>query len=102
MESILKDVRYGFRMLLRNPGFTAVAVLAITLGIGANTTTFSALDATLFHPFSFPSQDRLGDALGSEPGAALFARVGVARQLQRLAKRESIVRSGGRNQPGPL
>src|SRR5438034_9894382 len=59
METILKDVRYGLRMLLRSPGFTAVALLAITLGIGANTTTFSAMDATLFHPFSFPNQDRL-------------------------------------------
>jgi putative ABC transport system permease protein len=59
METILKDVRYGCRMLLRSPGFTAVALLAITLGIGANTTTFSALDSTLFHPFSFPNQERL-------------------------------------------
>ncbi len=46
-------------MLLRSPGFTAVALLAITLGIAANTTTFSAMDATLFHPFSFPNQNRL-------------------------------------------
>jgi len=59
METILKDVRYGFRMLLRSLGFTAVALLAITLGIAANTTTFSAMDATLFHPFSFPNQNRL-------------------------------------------
>ena len=59
METVLKDVRYGFRMLLRSPGFTAVALLAITLGIAANTTTFSAMDATLFRPFSFPNQDRL-------------------------------------------
>ncbi|MEK6286924.1 MAG: ABC transporter permease [Acidobacteriota bacterium] len=59
METVIKDVRFGIRMLLRSPGFTAVALLAITLGIAANTTTFSAMDATLFHPFSFPNQDRL-------------------------------------------
>src|SRR5262249_45635347 len=59
MDTLLKDVRYGARMMLRNPGFTAVAVLAVTLGIGANTTTFSAIDATLFHPFNFPNQQRL-------------------------------------------
>jgi len=59
METILKDLRYGLRMMLRNPGFSAVALLGITLGIGANTTTFSALDATLFHPFNFPSEPRL-------------------------------------------
>ncbi|HKA20389.1 MAG TPA: ABC transporter permease [Blastocatellia bacterium] len=56
---ILQDLRYGARMMLRNPGFSAVALLAIALGIGANTTTFSAIDATLFHPFNFPKQERL-------------------------------------------
>src|SRR4030095_1391571 len=59
METVAKDIRYGFRTLLRTPGFTVVALRAITLGISANTTTFSAMDATLFHPFSFPNQDRL-------------------------------------------
>src|SRR5215510_2906452 len=56
---ILQDLRYGARMMLRKPGFSAVALLAIALGIGANTTTFSAIDATLFHPFNFPTQERL-------------------------------------------
>src|SRR5690242_13000423 len=59
MDTLLQDIRYGSRMLLRNPGFTAVALLALTLGIGANTTTFSALNEVLFHPFSFHNQDRM-------------------------------------------
>src|SRR5215510_16586419 len=59
MNSFLKDVSYGFRLLIRSPGFTAVALLAIALGIGANTTVFSGVDATMFHPFSFPDQERL-------------------------------------------
>lgn len=81
METVLKDVRYGFRMLLRNPGFTTVALLAITLGIAANTTTFSAMDATLFHPFSFPNQDRLlmlweaNPQMGSNRGSVAPANV---------------------------
>ena len=59
METFFKDISYGVRLLARSPGFTAVALVAITLGIGANTTIFSGIDATLFHPFSFPNRERL-------------------------------------------
>src|ERR1700730_2296569 len=59
MESLLKDIRYGIRSLLKRPGFTAIAVLTLALGIGANTTMFSTEDALILHPFSFPNQERL-------------------------------------------
>ena len=59
MEGLLKDLRYGIRSLLKRPGFTLVAVLTLALGIAANTTIFSTVDALLLHPFSFPNQDRL-------------------------------------------
>jgi len=77
METVLKDIRFGVRMLLGSPGFTAVALLAITLGIAANTTTFSAIDATLFHPFAFPNQDRLVMIWESNPELG-FKRGSVA------------------------
>jgi putative ABC transport system permease protein len=54
-----QDLRYGTRMIVKKPGFAAVAVLATALGIGANTTIFSTADAMLFRPFSFPNQSQL-------------------------------------------
>ncbi|MCA1593446.1 MAG: ABC transporter permease, partial [Acidobacteria bacterium] len=59
MGTIWQDLRYGFRMLLKNPGFTAIAVLAVALGIGANATIFSTVNALLLRPFSFANQARL-------------------------------------------
>jgi putative ABC transport system permease protein len=59
MGTLLQDVRYGLRNLVRNPGFTLVAMLTLALGIGANTTIFSVIDNTLLKPLPFPGADRL-------------------------------------------
>ncbi|MGI8732771.1 MAG: ABC transporter permease [Pyrinomonadaceae bacterium] len=59
MDSLLRDLKFSARSLLKHPGFTAIAVLTLALGIGANTTIFSTVDALILHPFSFPNQDRL-------------------------------------------
>ncbi|HET6176802.1 MAG TPA: ABC transporter permease [Candidatus Sulfotelmatobacter sp.] len=59
METLRQDLCYGFRVLVRNPGFTAVAVLTLALGIGANTALFSVINGVLLSPLPFPNSDQL-------------------------------------------
>ena len=71
LENLLHDLRYGWRMLVKKPVFTIVAVLTLALGVGANTAIFSIVDAVLLRSLPYRDPDRLVRIFFNEPGVGL-------------------------------
>jgi putative ABC transport system permease protein len=67
MDTLLRDLRFGLRMLHKSPGFSALVVLTFALGIGVNTTIFSVVDAVAFRPLAVAAPDRVVRVLNTDP-----------------------------------
>jgi predicted permease len=109
MESFIQDIRYAFRMLANSPGFTAVAVLTLALGIGANVATFSVVYGVLLRPLPFPHSEQLvrvfDDLRGpNTPDVGMSApelwdlqdRSGVFQDISAVAPGNSAIAGGDR------
>jgi hypothetical protein len=103
METVIQDLRYGLRTLIKAPGLLAVTVLTLALGIGANLTIFTLVNAVLLQPLPFPQPERLvrifddlnggeDPATGSAGGcaAAWMVRHGLAKSDEQVLIRQGI------------
>src|SRR4249920_2993364 len=89
MTDVVRDARHSLRMFWQNPGFTAAAVLALAVGIGANTAIFSIVNAVLLKPVPFPEPDRLVVFQTTSPQGAFSA--GSPAKFQHWLEQKSVV-----------
>src|SRR5262245_3373062 len=88
MSAFLQEIRFGLRVLRKNPGFTLVAILTLALGIGANSAIFSLVSGILFRPLPFAEPDRLMSIRASYPRGAFVAMRDQVRTLDVAAYAE--------------
>src|SRR5438132_12384037 len=100
----MHDLRYAFRMLRKQPGFTVIAVLTLALGIGANTAIFSVVNAVLLRPLPYPHseelvllRERLVGPSGFESGSVSYTNYLDWRAVQRSFTDLALVRTEGVN-----
>ena len=95
MEALFHDIRFGARMLRRSPGFTAVATIALALGIGGNTAIFSVVNAVLLRPLPYDQPDRIMSVFATAPDRGLARTSSSFYRATAIADRSELFEKGG-------
>jgi putative ABC transport system permease protein len=90
LEQFVQDIRFGVRNLSKSPGFTALAVLSLALGIGASTAIYSVVYAVVLNPFPYKDVDTLMSVKVWEPGKQGYRTGYTTDQFLEIAERNSI------------
>ena len=101
LETLLQDIRYGVRMLVKSPGFALVAILTLALGIGANTAMFSVVNGVLLNPLPFPHFEQIVSLFTEMPnfknGSISYPNFEDWRRMNRSFRSMAVYRSTGLN-----